>query len=402
MLFLRELGARPAAPRLAPRARGLRPERGGAPRARRSGRPRRGHGRLRDGERPRARARRRARPRRHRLRPSPRADDAAAGARGPEPAAAGLRLSVQGSVGRGRRLLPPHGAPQRSSASAGRAALPDLRRYLDLVALGTVADVVPLREENRVLVAHGLRALDRTERPGLRALKEAALVDGRIGARDRLPARAAPERRRAPRRGTARGRGAHHRATRSRRERWRPSSRCDNAERRALEDAMVAEARSLVAEQARDDAARSLVVARRRLAPGRRRHRRGAPRRALPSAGGRHRARRATSAAARGAASRGVDLHGALTECADLLDAFGGHRQAVGLTVRRERVDELGRRVRGGRPAANASPPTSSRCSRSTPRSSLGARRRRRWPSARAPRAARPGQPGAGRCSRAA
>lgn len=55
--------------------------------------------------------------------------------------------------------------------------LPDLRRYLDLVALGTVGDVVPLRDENRVLVAHGLREIERTERPGLRALKEVALVD---------------------------------------------------------------------------------------------------------------------------------------------------------------------------------------------------------------------------------
>src|SRR5205085_8650279 len=59
----------------------------------------------------------------------------------------------------------------------GHTVLPDLRAYLDLVALGTVADVVPLREENRVLVAHGLRRLDDGTRPGLRALKEAALVE---------------------------------------------------------------------------------------------------------------------------------------------------------------------------------------------------------------------------------
>jgi single-stranded-DNA-specific exonuclease len=41
---------------------------------------------------------------------------------------------------------------------------------------------------------------------------------------------------------------------------------------------------------------------------------------------------------------RGVHLHGALTECGDLLAAFGGHRQAVGFTVRRERVVELAAR----------------------------------------------------------
>ncbi len=57
------------------------------------------------------------------------------------------------------------------------AADPDIRRYLDIVTLGTIADMVPLREENRVLVHHGLRALDRTMRPGLQLLKEVALVD---------------------------------------------------------------------------------------------------------------------------------------------------------------------------------------------------------------------------------
>lgn len=45
-----------------------------------------------------------------------------------------------------------------------------LREYLDLVAMGTVADMVPLQAENRVLARHGLRMLQRTRRPGLRSL----------------------------------------------------------------------------------------------------------------------------------------------------------------------------------------------------------------------------------------
>jgi single-stranded-DNA-specific exonuclease len=48
---------------------------------------------------------------------------------------------------------------------------------LDLVALATVADVVPLLDENRALVRAGLRALARTRKPGLRALMEVARVD---------------------------------------------------------------------------------------------------------------------------------------------------------------------------------------------------------------------------------
>src|SRR2546421_324978 len=52
-----------------------------------------------------------------------------------------------------------------------------LRRHLDLVALATVADVVPLVGENRSLAIAGLRALTRTRKPGLRALMKTARVD---------------------------------------------------------------------------------------------------------------------------------------------------------------------------------------------------------------------------------
>lgn len=45
---------------------------------------------------------------------------------------------------------------------------------LDLVALGTVADLAPLRDENRILVAAGLEQLNHAQRPGLRALIEVA------------------------------------------------------------------------------------------------------------------------------------------------------------------------------------------------------------------------------------
>ncbi len=56
----------------------------------------------------------------------------------------------------------------------------DLKEALDLVALGTVADLVPLIDENRLLVRRGLEALAETPRIGLRALKESAGVDGFI------------------------------------------------------------------------------------------------------------------------------------------------------------------------------------------------------------------------------
>ena len=54
---------------------------------------------------------------------------------------------------------------------------PVSKRHLDLVALATIADVVPLVDENRSLAIAGLRALARTQKPGLRALMKAASLD---------------------------------------------------------------------------------------------------------------------------------------------------------------------------------------------------------------------------------
>lgn len=66
----------------------------------------------------------------------------------------------------------------RGLARSGVPGREKLRResLLDLVALGTVADVAPLVGENRILVAYGLEAIRRTERPGLRALMAVAGV----------------------------------------------------------------------------------------------------------------------------------------------------------------------------------------------------------------------------------
>ena len=60
----------------------------------------------------------------------------------------------------------------------GVAALPDLMRKLDLVALATVADVVPLTGLNRAFVARGLEVMRRRERPGLAALFDVAGANG--------------------------------------------------------------------------------------------------------------------------------------------------------------------------------------------------------------------------------
>jgi single-stranded-DNA-specific exonuclease len=57
----------------------------------------------------------------------------------------------------------------------------DLRPLLDLVALGTIADIVPLTAENRILVTAGLERLNTTRRPGLVALKRVAQSPALLG-----------------------------------------------------------------------------------------------------------------------------------------------------------------------------------------------------------------------------
>tara|TARA_B100000686_G_scaffold351652_1_gene451026 strand:+ start:583 stop:2325 length:1743 start_codon:yes stop_codon:yes gene_type:complete len=61
--------------------------------------------------------------------------------------------------------------------------LPNLRKLLDLFALGTIADVAPLTEENHVLTRHGLVELAQSAKPGLVALKSVAGVNGSVDAR---------------------------------------------------------------------------------------------------------------------------------------------------------------------------------------------------------------------------
>ncbi|RMG92902.1 MAG: single-stranded-DNA-specific exonuclease RecJ [Candidatus Dadabacteria bacterium] len=94
----------------------------------------------------------------------------------PAPAGVGVAWNLAAAV---RSVL-------RRRGHFERRPEPDLRAWLDLVAVGTVADMVPLRGVNRVLVAAGLGLWNPPRRPGLRALAEVArlrppLTAGNLG-----------------------------------------------------------------------------------------------------------------------------------------------------------------------------------------------------------------------------
>ena len=237
-------------------------------------------------------------------------------------------------------------APRWRSSWPRRSGADSAEEDLELVALATVADLMPLQGENRRLVREGLAALANTGRPGLRALMRVSRTDPsarrRRGAR--LPAGAADQRRRPAAPGRRRARAAAHRRCRAGRE---IAAELDavNAERRAVEQRIIWEAEAQVAELGERSA---YVLAGEDWHPGRGRDRRLPDRRAPPPAGAADRAATARSRArARAAAFPGFDLLGALHACADHIDPLrrppGGRRadhrpgRGGGLCERRSR-----------------------------------------------------------------
>ena len=144
---------------------------------------------------------------------------------------------------RGRR--PQAGArPARRNAAPTRVELPlALRPYVDVVALGTVADVVPLLDENRALVTMGLGRLRSAPRPGWRALLE---VSGsrRPTSRPRLSASGSRRASTPPGVSTTPRSPSSYSAHRPPRRRWPLALKLDelNAPPQDIEAAMVAEA----------------------------------------------------------------------------------------------------------------------------------------------------------------
>lgn len=224
------------------------------------------------------------------------------------------------------------------------AAVPDLRPLLDLVALGTVADLVPLIEENRVLVKHGLREIARRRRVGLQALLEvsgsgtgAITVDTlgfRLGPRLNASGRLADASRAVEllacgdlkrARGLAEELDGHNRS------------------RRGIEEATVEEAEQMIRGIDDHRARRSYVLASEGWHPGvvgivasRLVERYYRPVVLLAIEGDLARG------SARGIPS--VHLFEALSLCGDELDRFGGHRMAAGLTMRTDRLEKFAER----------------------------------------------------------
>ncbi|HVY95386.1 MAG TPA: single-stranded-DNA-specific exonuclease RecJ [Solirubrobacterales bacterium] len=214
------------------------------------------------------------------------------------------------------------------------------RLDLDLVALATVADVVPLVGENRALVKRGLAEMRRLGRPGLRALIEAARVEpSRLDEGD-LAFRLAPRINAAGRLYRADA-GVELLLTRDDARAGEIAIELSraNAERRATEREVDAAAEAALRELPEElRQARGLVLAGEGWHPGVvgivasrlvERHHRPVVVVSLDGAEGR----------GSGRSIPGFDLHAALQACSEHLLGFGGHRAAAGLSLRSEDLE---------------------------------------------------------------
>jgi single-stranded-DNA-specific exonuclease len=214
------------------------------------------------------------------------------------------------------------------------------RRHLDLVALATIADVVPLVDENRSLAITGLRALARTAKPGLRALMQSAGVDPAAVHAGAVGFRLAP-------RLNAAGRLGHPREalelllTEDETEARRLADSLEelNRERQAIEGRILREAVAQVENwPAEQRARRGYAVAGADWHEGvigivasrlvERYHR---PVVLISGTEGDWKGS--------GRSIPAFDLHAALAACSGLLGRWGGHRAAAGLSISEENVE---------------------------------------------------------------
>ena len=213
------------------------------------------------------------------------------------------------------------------------------KRHLDLVALATIADVVPLVDENRTLAIAGLRALARTQKLGLRALMRAAGVDPATVDAGAVGFRLAP-------RINAAGRLGHPRAalqlllTDDEDDARRLANDLEdlNRDRQAVEGRIVRETIAQVESWPEEDRRRRAYVVAGAdwhegvigIVASRLVERFNRPVVLIAGTDGDWKGS--------GRSIPSFDLHGGLAACSHLLERWGGHRAAAGLSIKPENV----------------------------------------------------------------
>jgi len=230
----------------------------------------------------------------------------------------------------------------RESGFFNNSSEPDLKDHLDIVAIGTVADIVPLIEENRILVKSGLSLLRESQRPGIRALmRVSGMKKGQeITAYD-ISFRLAPRLNAMGRLGSARE-AVRLLTTDNEAEAVRIAERMDslNTQRQAIENRILSQAREMINRTVGFEKQQTIVlcdpswhrgvvgiVASKILEEHYR------PTLILETDG--------EVVRGSGRSIDGFDLYKALCGLSDLLIHFGGHSGAAGVTLEAKRLKEF-------------------------------------------------------------
>jgi single-stranded-DNA-specific exonuclease len=215
---------------------------------------------------------------------------------------------------------------------------------LDLVALATVADVAPLRGENRVLVSYGLRMLSETRNIGMRAMIRAAGLQGKLMTAGRVGFILAPRLNAAGRVGHAM-RGVQLLMSSDEHEANSIARELEelNARRQELDHQTLEEAREMIDAMLIPSETYGIVLAKEGWHPGvigivasRIVEIYGRPAVLIAIDG--------DQGKGSGRAIHALDLHAALGKCSELVLRYGGHRAAAGITIERSRIDDFARR----------------------------------------------------------
>ena len=222
-----------------------------------------------------------------------------------------------------------------------RGEVETVYQYLDFVAIAAAADIVPLVGENRSLVAHGLRRLNDSPRPGLRGLLECAGIKrGNLGT-SQIVFGIAPRINAAGRMKDARRAvqmlieedeiGAFKKAQ---------ELENDNRSRRTIDEGTFAEAQTIAQQLLNSGNYRILVIHNPTWHPGvigivasRLVEKYYLPTVLLTTLDG------VAKGSARSIA--GFDIHNALKQCEGHIEQFGGHKYAAGLSIREENITAL-------------------------------------------------------------
>jgi len=216
-----------------------------------------------------------------------------------------------------------------------------IEENLDLVAVGTVADIVPLDSENRVLTTLGLERLRRTSNPGLRALMEVAGVEPARAQAPHIGFALGPRLNAAGRLGDA-SIGVELLTTDDETKAAEIARQLDleNKKRRTLETRVLEDATRIIEESVDLSATRSVVLWSSGWHPGvigivasRIAKQYNRPTILLSVSDG--------AGKGSGRSIPGFDLHSALVECGEMLTSFGGHRHAAGVSLPEERLPEF-------------------------------------------------------------